>query len=366
MGFTGYKIFPGFREIGVVNEAVRELAVNFNVAAILALAGVLDDDLKWTDCATGVTPAIFRGKVVLDLTALDGFEQFTGTRNYKQVEVAALQIDDSHWTRDLEWPIRYDDLGNMTLGEIYNSTNWARALVDQARVMKARLAATVLMQGTPSTNKALVYVGNSIPGAGLPLFSSAATTGAHFANPLDAKSRKFDNYHPAAGKIATAYKQCRKDMRSVPSPTMSAETLGMQVTDVVGPTIMEEEFRELAIANLILSTASVGGTGVGAAVSNIYTAATTPCNFYISPALDADPYVAANPGKQMWMTFSRKRVGVNAVEMVAPTKEFTPIVKLFGDGSETASLSGMVRLIGDLYAGAAAGLPHGCQRYEET
>lgn len=366
MAFTGYNIFPGFQEIGVVNQAVRELAVNFNVAALGALQGMLDDDLKWAEIA-GVTPAIFRGKVVLDLTALDGFEEYSGKRNYKQVEVAALQIDDAHFTRDLEWPIRYDAMGNMTLGEIYNSTNWARTLVEHARIMKPRLAATVLMKGTPSTAKALVYVGNSIPGAGLPLFSSAGTTGAHYANPLDANSRRFDNYYPAAGKFnSDSYKQTRKNMRAIPAATMSAETMGLQVTDIVGPTLMEEEFRAVAMSNLILQTATVGGVAVGAAPTNIYSAATTPCNFWIAPALDSDPYLLANPGKQFWIAISRKRTGANLIEMVAPSREFMPTVKLFGDGSEMAATSGMVRLIGDLYAGAAAGLPHVGARYEET
>jgi hypothetical protein len=365
MTFTGYSIFPGFNEIGVINPAVRELAVVFNTAGLQALQGPTDDDLKWSEVA-GVTPAVFRGKVPLDFTALDGFAEYKGVREYKQVDVAALQIDTVPFDRNLEWPIAYDALGNMTLGEIYNSANWARALVEHARIMKARLVASVFMQGTPSTGKALVYVGNDIPGAGLSLFATAGG-GAHYANPLDPNSRKFNNYYAAAGQFdSTSYATTRKNMRLIPSPAMSAETLGLQVTDIIGPSHMEEPFRQVALSNLILQSATVGGVPVAAAPTNIYSAASTPCNFWIAPQLDGDPYVTANSGKHMWIAISRKRPGANAVEMVAPTREFTPRVQLFGDGSEMAATSQMVRMIADLRAGAAAGLPHVCARYEET
>lgn len=363
--FTGYDLFPGLTTVGVVSPSVRELAVTFNLEAINALQQPVDEDLAWADLA-GVTPAVFEGKIPIDLTALDGFEPFGGIREYKQIDVIALKASVSQWQRNLEWDLRMNG-AQAEIKQIYNLGNFASAMVNHARIMKPRLAATVLMQGTPGTNKAKVYLGNDIPGQGLPLFSSAATTGAHYANPLDPNSRRFDNYFPAVGKFnEVLFAQMRKDMRRVPAPTMSAETLGLQVTDVVGPSHMEEPFRQVALAQLSLQTLTVGGQPVGAAATNIYAAGLTPWRFWIAPQLDADPYLTADPDKHLWFSFSRKLPGARPIEMVAPTKEFTPLLQLFGDGSEMAAQSRKVHLLGDLDAGAAAGLPHVCARYEET
>lgn len=353
-------LFPGLTVIGVVSPAILELATSFNLEAINAVQSPPEDDLAWADIA-GVTPAEFRGKVPLDFTALDGFEPFDGTRSYKQIDIVALQTDVNPWQRNLEWPLRLVN-GVAQIEQIYNLADKARAMIQHARVMKARLAATVLMQGTPGVNKAQVYAGNSIPGASKSLFNTG-----HLANPLDAKSRTFANYYPAAGdftpeRMATT----RTNMRKVPSPVMSAETMGLQVTDIIGPSHMEEAFRAVQLANLYLQAKTEGGTAIGAAVTNIYTAGSTPCKYWIAPQLDADPYVVANAGKHMWISVSRKLPGAHAIEMVAPTKGFTPNLKLLGDGTELAIMTRKVHLIGDLDAGASAGLPHVVARYEET
>lgn len=359
MAFSGYSIFPGLTTIGVVSPSVQELAITFNLEAINALQMPVDEDLAWADMC-GVTPALFRGKVPLDFTALDGFEEFKGVRTFKQIDVAAITADVNQWQRNLEWDLRFTQAGAEIQG-VYNVANYAQAMVQHARVMKARLAASVIMQGTPGTNQAQVYAGNSIPGAGKSLFNTA-----HLANPLDAGSRTFSNYHAAAGAFSpTTFATTRKDMRTVPSPVLGAETLGLQVTDVIGPSFMEEPFRQVQLALLTLQTTTVPGN-IGVAASNIYNAGLTPWRFWIAPQLDADPYVVANPTKHMWISVSRKLVGARPIEMVAPTKEFTPRIQLFGDGTEMAAMTRKVHLVGDLDAGAAAGLPHVIHRYEET
>lgn len=366
MAFDGYDIFPGFTAKGVVDPSIRELTVSFNLEAINALNLPVDEDLGWADAIAGVTPAIFEGKIPIDFTALDGFEPFQGERNYKQIDVAAIRAEVNRWQRNLEWDIRFGRAG-VEIRTIHNVQNWTAAMMQHARVMKARLAASVFMQGTPTTNKAKVYSGNDIPGAGLPLFSSATTTGGHYSNPIDPKSRKFDNYYPAFGQFGeSAFAAMRRHMRTVPSPVLSAETLGLQVTDVIGPSIMEEPFRQLSMALLSLQTLTVGGLPVGAAATNIYAAGMTPWRFWIAPQLDADPYLQANPGKQLWFSVSRKLIGARCVEMVAPTTEFTPRLTLLGDGTEEAVKTQKIRLLGDLDAGAAAGLPHVVARYEEV
>lgn len=360
MPFTGYKIFPGLRTIGVVSPSVRELATTFNMEAVNAVQVPADEDLAWADMC-GVTPAVFEGKVPLDLTALNGFEPFEGVREFKQIDVAAIQADVNQWQRNLEWDLRFEG-AQPEIKQVYNIANFAQSMINHARIMKARIAASVLMQGTPSTNKAKVYVGNDIPGAGKSLFHTA-----HLANPLDVNSREFSNYHATAGKFdENSFATMRQNMRLVPSPTMTAETLGLQVTDVIGPSIMEEPFRKVALGMLSVQSLTVGADTVGGGATNIYAAGLTPWRFWIAPQLDADPYLQANAGKHLWFAVSRKLVGARPVEMVAPTKEFTPRLQLFGDGSEMAAMTRKVHLLGDLDAGAAAGLPHVIARYEET
>lgn len=374
--FSGYDIFPGLETKGCVSQSVRELCAVFNTECLAALQEADDDDNKWAEIA-GVTAAVFEGKVVVDLTSLDGFEPFQGERYYKTVEVIAIKGDVNEWQRNLRYPIRLDSTGNITLQSIYASATQAANLVTHARVMKPRIAATIFMQGTPSTAKALVYAGNDIIGAGLPLFSSAATTGAHYANPTDPTSRRFGNYFPAVGKFTTAtVALSRQNMRAVPAATLSAETLGLQVTDYIGPSHMEEPFNAVKMQNLAMQLATAGATTVGAATTNIYAAGTTPANYWIAPQMDNDPYLAAYKAAHsdwtpatlphLWVAVSRKRKNLRCIEMVAPTKEFTPRIQIFGDGTEMAATTKQVHVLGDLEAGAAAGFPHPCARYEET
>jgi hypothetical protein len=91
-----------------------------------------------------------------------------------------------------------------------------------------------------------------------------------------------------------------------------------------------------------------------------------PWRFWIAPQLAAHPYCVANPTKQMWIALSSSRAGSAYCEMAAPSVQFTPRVTLLGDGTEECVKSRKVRMLGDLDAGAAAGLPHFAQMYFET
>lgn len=366
MAFQGYPIFPGFSTIGVVSPAILEMATTFNLACIDAMQNLVDEDTKWASEICGVTPAVFKGKVPIDFTALDGFEPYKGVRTYKQIDVVSIEALVDQYQRNIEWDIRLGMAGAEIQG-VYNVGNLASSLIQHSKVMQARIAATIIMKGTPSTNLAKVYAGNNIPGAGLPLFSSAATTGGQFANPLESNSRLFDNYFPGAGAFnSSTFATTRTNMRMVPSPVLSAETLGMQVTDIIGPSYMEEPFRQVALQNLALQTGTVNGTNLGAATTNIYTVGTTPWRFWIAPQLDSDPYVVANPLSHLWIAVSKKLIGAHPIEMVAPTAGFTPRIQLFGDGTEMAAQTSKIHLMADLYAGASAGLPHCVARYEQA
>jgi hypothetical protein len=359
MGFTGYSIFPGFRVIGAVSEAVRELAFVFNLEAINALQTQPEESLGWADIA-GVTPASIVAKIPLDLTALDGFEEFKGTRNYKNIDVTAIEVDVNQWTRNVQWDERLASGSPEALVNALNLSNVAANLIMNARRMKARIAASVFLKGTPTANLAKVYAGANIPGAGLSLFNTA-----HYVNPMDPTSGTFKNYYADFGPFdARSFAYTLLNMTEIDSPTGQAETLGLQVTDVIGGPQMREAFRRVALADLILqTTANTGSTGlVAAAPTNIYASGTTPCRFWIAPQLKNDPAYAN--GGHMWIAVSRTIPGMRPIEMAAPTKEFTPKLQLWGDGSELCMQTKKITLTADLDAGAAAGLPHCVARYE--
>jgi hypothetical protein len=392
MAFQGYPIFPGLRVIGAVSPSVQELAVTFNTASLAALQEPVAEDMMWADVA-GVTPAVFQGKVVVDLTNLDGYEPWEGTTYYKDVEAIAVVADVSQWARGIRYDARLDEADNVTLKSIYASMTQAQSLVYQARVMKPRLCASVLMQGTPFPTKpagATVYQGNAIPGAGLPLFSTnaqitpyvsgpaVAGPGSHLANPTDPNSRTFNNYFQGFGAFSPlALARTRAIMRIVPAPNLSAETLGLQVTDVIGASHMEEPFRQVALSTLALQVGTGPAAGAVAAPTNVYAAGTTPWRYWIAPQLDGDPYLqawkAANPSiasdpsqfPHFWIAVSRTRPGVRCIETVAPTKDFTPRITIFGDGTELAAQTRKIHIQSHLDGGAAAGFPHCVARFEQ-
>lgn len=388
--FQGYN-YPGLTVLGAVSPSVQELAKVFNTSALMAMQEPVAEDLAWAEIA-GVTPAVFEGKVVVDLTNLDGYEPFEGTRYYKDVEAIALVADVAQFQRGIRYDARLDQADNVTLRSIYAGMTQASSLVSQAKVMRPRLAASILMNGTPFPVKgqAVVYQGNTIPGAGLPLFSTSANItpyvggaaiagpGSHYANPTDPNSRLFNNYFQSFNQFTPqSYARCRALMRLVPAPNLSAETLGLQVTDIIGPSHMEEPFRQVALATLSLQIGTGAAAGAVAAPTNIYAVGVTPCRFWIAPQLDGDPYLtawkAANPAlagdptqfPHLWFTVSRSRKGVNPIEMVAPTSAFTPRIVIFGDGTELAQQTRKIHIQSDLDAGAAAGFPHPIMRFEQ-
>jgi hypothetical protein len=258
--------------------------------------------------------------------------------------------------------------------------------VDQARATKADMAASLLMAGM--TNSSLSMTASALtlpqPGytTGLPLFSDGSTSGAskHYSNPLEATSRTFSNLTLAAGKITDAgvYGQMLTNMRTVPHPTKLNMNLGLGVTDIFGPSNMVEPFMQMALQTLALQTVTFSGTDLAAATTNIYTpenlnkamsmisaAGMSSPRYHICPQLDAHPYIVAHPTYQMWFACNASHKGAWA-EFLAPDVTFTPRVTILGDGTEEAAKTRKVRIITDLDAGVAAGLPHFIHAYFET
>lgn len=380
-------VFPGFTSVGVVAPQVVEIAVTFNAEALGSLSSVPDKYVNWAGVGSTVTSGFFEVKVPIRLPSSLVFQPRTAgnDRAYNRLDIAAPIVKTGPFDLNFEWPVQIGQSGNKELANFYGAQGLAQLVVDAGRAHKAQLVASLTMAGI--TNAALGLTASALtipqPGYpnGLPLFSDGSESAQHFANPFNATSGRFSNLYWGVGKFGAYFPQSLVDMTQVPHPALPNMPLGCEVTDVIGPTWMLIPFWQTAIQTLSLQTATVGGQTVGAAATNQYNpdlirqmgaasfvgaAGIAPWRFWIAPQLDSHPYCLANPGKHFWLSVSQGSQMPAWCQMAAPSKEFTPIPKLLGDGSEEAIKSGFVRLISDLNAGVAAGLPHAVKMYAET
>lgn len=380
-------LFPGFTSYGVVSDQVKELATTFNAEGVEALQTIPDKPVMWAELGSRVTVAPFQGKIPVRLTSLLGYEPFEGERKYHQVMVSAVQVKVAPWQLNLEWAIQLANSGIPQLQNYYGISGIAGDVVGHARAFKADLLATLIMAGMTNASLGMIASAFTLPQPGLPnglpLFSDGSTSGSsqHYSNPLDLRSKKFSNLFLNATKIETGdvMGTVQTNMSQIPHPSKANMTLGLEVTDLIGPTNMLIPFAKLAIQNLSLQTVT-SPANLAAATTNIYNPTTimenagkmigaagiTPWRFWIAPQLDAHPYVVANPTKQMWLAVSRTRPSLCWAELGGPNKEFMPKITLMGDGTEEAIKSRKVRLLSDIDGGIAAGLPHCIAQYFET
>lgn len=378
-------VFPGLVARDIVHDSVKELVVAFNSEGLEALSGVAEESVAWADVGTRVTPGVFEAKIPVRLSSLLGYNPFTGERHYHQAGLAAVNVKAGPFDLNAEFDIRLLQQGG-ELVNFYGLNGLPQDIVTHSRAHKSMMLTSLLIAG--QTNASLSMTATALtlaqPGysSGLPLFSDGSTSGAskHYSNPLDANSKTFSNLHLNAGKITDSgvFAGMLTNMRQVPHPTILNMTLGIGVTDVFGGTNMMDAFQMLAVQQLALQTTTYSSTNLAAATTNIYTpeammraksyisaAGIQPVRFHICPQLDSHPYLVAHPTYQMWYAVSNSRGGAWA-EFIAPSKEFTPRVTILGDGSEEAAKTRKVRIITDLDAGVAAGLPHFIQAYFET
>ena len=378
-------IFPGFTSSGLVSDDVKAIAIAFNSEGVNALSQIPEASVAWAGIGTRVTQGNIEARIPVRLTALLGFEPFTGVRKYHTANTAAVAVRSAPFHLGLEWPLQFQESGIAQLIDFYGLNEFPMDLISQARAFRADMLASLIFAGV--TNPTLNLVAKALtlkqPGydLGLPMFSDGVNSPEHFSNPLDANSRRFPNLFTGVGKITDTdvFGDMLVNMNQVPHPTKANMNLGLGVTHLVGPTWMRKPFQQTAIQQLSLQTTTISGTKLAAATTNIYTpenmlraadligaAGMQPTKFHIAPQLDAHPYCVANPGKQMWLAISDNIPGSSWAEFLAQSKDFTPIVTLLGDGSEHAKLNRKVVLFGDLDAGCSPGLPHFVQMYWET
>lgn len=380
-----------------VSNQVQEIVTTYNAEELGALNQAPDDVIAWAGVGTKVNQGTGIVKIPVRLPQSLGFTPFKygGAREYQSLDVAAPTVRVSPFDLNFKWPMVYDELGNAklmsqtasgTLEEFMGVGGLASDVVYAARAYKAQLVATMLYRGLTSAALSLTADIVTIPQPGnpngLPFFTNGTDSAKHYTHPFRSDSGRFQNAYPAYGAFASNFGRSLTVMTQKPHPTLPNMTMGLQVTDVVGPTHMRDRFWAMAVQGLSLQTTTTPGN-LAAATVNPYSAETfakfnesnflgqqigasgfAAIRYWIAPQLDNHPYVLAHgsdgPGggpADMWLNICANGKG-SWCQLASPSKEFVPFSRIYGPGDPRAQSERQVRMECDLDAGVAAGLPH--------
>jgi phage major head subunit gpT-like protein len=341
---AGTYSYPGLSVTGVTEASVRELLVKFTAHAIDALQMPGEElGINWAKGLYHETPIQLGDditKVEIDLTSLDGFKEWAGVRKFQDTTMTAVPVTARPFDRAIGWD------KNKARRGIYGSfPEQGARLVQQGRLTLPRLIADIFKGGTDA--KFACYDGK-------PFWSTT-----HLIDPLgkDVAANRQSNYKAGYGKFSVAtFKSGRTLMRKMRG--LLSEPLGYTVTDVIGPTHMEDPFEEVLDTNKVIIQ-NAGGT---AADSNVVRG---KANWRICAQLDTDPYVVANPDKHMWIMLCLNVVGVKPIEVVQ-TNGGVPTIEFLGEESEWCKVNKKVGVMADQEVGAAPGFYMTAIRFEET
>lgn len=336
--------YPGLSIIGVTDPSVRELVTRFSAHAIAAWQMPdAETGIDWASDLYHPNPIELGDEIVkvpIDLSRLDGFQEWAGYRKFRDTSLGALALSARHFDDSVGM-----DINKAKRGLFGSWPEKGAELVQNGRLTLPRLVADVIKNGKEST--CACYDGKSLWNT------------AHLIDPLgkDVTANRQSNYKAAYGKFSVAtFKSGRTLMRQMRG--LMPEPLGLGVSLVLGPTHMEDPFEEVLDVNKVIIQ-NAGGT---AADSNIVRGKAA---WRICSQLDTDPYVVANPGKHMWIKISLTRMNVRPFEAVQ-TNGGVPILKILGDDSEYAALHNRVGVVADQYVGVAPAFYMTAIRFEET
>ncbi|HSM93375.1 MAG TPA: hypothetical protein VLT47_10865 [Anaeromyxobacteraceae bacterium] len=400
MGLNYIPVPAGIPENTLAGSQVQEIVTTYNMESLQAVNAPVSKNALWAMQGTKTTGGVGLVKVpvrFLSSQTMDPFE-FGGQRKYGTVDVGVTQVTTSPWQRNYRWAMVEDELGKLklmsvggdgTYNDFYGATGLAQAIVNAGQVHRALLVATAIASSWTDATSGLTASVNCFDG--LPLFTNGVDSAKHKANPNNPNSDTFETlFRPGVanrvgftggafgadwlGKMVQA-------MTQVPHPSLPNSTMELEVTDIVGPTWMKVPFWQTAVSSLQLQTATIGTTGVGAATTNIFnaeilknmgaekfigSAGVHPQTFWTTSMFDSLPYALANKTTgpnggpaHFCMAIANMRPREQTwCELASNSVDFTPRVKLYGPGDPTAESERMVRMLGDLDAGAAPSLPH--------
>lgn len=404
---TALNILPlpaGTSEATLVGSQVREIVTSYNVESLEAVNQPVGKNVLWSRVGTKVTPGAGIVKVPVRFLSNQNFTPFTfgGTTDYSTMDVGSVSITTSPWRLAYRWAMMENALGKLNLmnvhgdgtySEFYGASGLSEAFVTGGRWHHAYLAASVLMQSM--TDAASGMTSSVACFDGLPLISNGTDSALHLANPNNPSSATFPTlFRPnitnpvgfTGGSFGVDWlSKMILAMTQVPHPSLANATMELEITDIVGPTWMKIPFWLAAIQSINMQTTSVGSTGVAAGVTNPFNAdllktmgaekfigasGVAPHTYWTTSLLDSHPYILNNssankttgPGggpAHFCFAIANLRPRVQTwCEIAGTNEDFTPRVKMFGPGDPKAEEERMVRMFGDLDAGAKPNLPH--------
>lgn len=336
--------YPGLSIIGVTDPNVRELVTRFTTHALTALqqpsSAIGIDWANDLDHANPIELGDDITKIPIDLTMLDGFEEWAGVRKFHDTSLTAQSITARPFNKAVGM-----DQNKAKRGLFGSWPEKGAQLVNLGRLTRPRLIADVIKNGKSA--KCLCYDGK-------PLWATD-----HLIDPLgdDVTANQQSNYKAAYGKFKSAtFKTMRQSMLQMRG--LLAEPLGLEVSFVLGPTHMLDPFEEVLDSKKVV-VVNAAGT---ASDSNLLAG---KCGYRISAQLDQDAYVVANPGKHMWIAISLSLPMIRPFESVQ-TNGGVPTLKILGEQSEWCALNKQVGVIADQDSGVAPAFYMTAMRFEET
>lgn len=381
-----------------VSDQVQEIITTYNAEELDALSAVPESVIGWADIGTNVSQGMGIVKVPIRLPQSLGFLPFEygGARTYQNLDVAAPVVKVQPWSLNFAWPMVWDSVGNAkmmsegvggTLEEFMGAGGLAASVVGAARAYKAQLVASMFTRGMTYSAKSITADLYTIPQPGnpngLPFFTNGSDTAMHYAHPFRADSGRFKNVYTAYGTFASKFGASLVTMTQKPHPLLPNMTMGLEVTDVFGPTWMRDRFWQMAVQSLSLQTTTTPGNLAAATTgpfsqdvlgkynsSNFLGASGfAPVRYWILPQLDNHPYFTHNsnanmttgPGggpADMWINVCAKPGSGSWCHLAGPSKDFQPFSRIYGPGDPRAQSERRVRMECDLDAGYAGGLYH--------
>lgn len=377
-------IFPGFVHEGVVAPTLQAMVVAFHSKYLGALNRAPMQYIKIADIGTFVMQGVFEARVPLMLPGSLAFEPFVNGQNtFQQLYVDAPAVKSSPFRLNFEWPyvIEINDAGvpDVKLRDYYGPQTLPKAYVDAGRAHKARMLGDLrnVAYGTAAEGLTIAQPGYPL---GLPLYTDGTVTPAHFSHFKRKDSARFVNLYLAAGKFSSDNLiTTQANMANIAHPTIPNMPAGYEVHHITGPTWMRKPFYNVALQSLQLAISSGNGAAATTNIASleklrelgesqfIGASGVGPVTYHIDPTMDGHPLVqGSNAGKDFWEARDGSEESAPFANFIAPDVNFTPMVKLLGDGTENATKTGMIQIFGELHAGVGAGWPGGVALYLES
>lgn len=395
-------IAPGMTWASTVSNQIQEIVTTYNAEELDCLTHTPDNVIAWANQGTNVSVGVGLVKIPWRLPSSMAFAPFEygGNRTYQNLDVAAPQVRVNPWSLNFAWPMIWNEMGSaslMTQGadglvqEFMGAGGLAQEVIGAGRAYKAMLAATLFYKGLTSAALSLSAEILTVPQPGLPngnpFFTNGVDSPLHYAHPFQASSGRFQNAYPGFGAFATSFGSSLVKMTQKPHPLLPNMTMGLETTDVFGPTFMRDRFWQMAVQSLQMQTTAVSGNGVAATATGPFALDTmgkwnatnflgasgfAPVRYWILPHLDNHPYYRTSAGvatanmtngplggpADMWLNVCALPGRGSWCHLAGNSREFIPSARMYGPGDPRAQSERRVRLETDLDAGVGAGVYH--------